>query len=65
MNLLDPDTDLYLFHGRFNKNPEKCQFIIGDRHLIEEPVTFVKTKTHDFWKPSDSGKSTEAVSAVV
>ncbi|XP_043274622.1 uncharacterized protein [Venturia canescens] len=49
-DLLEPETDLYQFYGRFHKDPQKFQFMIGDRHLIEELVIYVKSKTSDFWK---------------
>lgn len=47
-DFLEPETDLQLFYGRYHKCPEKFQFMIGNKHLIGELVTFVKSKSCDF-----------------
>lgn len=48
--LLKPDDDRKYFYGPYHTCPEKFQFMIGDKHLLEDLVKLVTSKSLDFWK---------------
>lgn len=49
-DFLKRGDNLEFYFGRYHRMPDKFRFLIGDRLMIKELVTFVKIQSKDYWK---------------
>lgn len=54
INFLNKDDNLEIFYGQYHEKPEKFRFMIGDKLLIRNLVTFVQSKSETYWKLKES-----------